>query len=196
MKRFYSEKYKKNVIMLSSGEYFVSKNGEILHTVLGSCIAVCIYDTKKKIGGMNHYLLPGMIHPDEILTSEAGRYGMYAMELLIGELIKYGARRENLAAKIFGGGNVLKFRRCDGNVTVSNIRFAKKFLELEGIPVKSKDMGGYTGRKILFFTDTAKVLLKRFDVDENQKLFDKERTYKGLILQKRQADLSRAVILF
>ena len=196
MKRFYSEKYKKNVVMLSSGEYFVSKNGEILHTVLGSCIAVCIYDTEKKIGGMNHYLLPGMIHPDEILTSNMGRYGMYAMELLIGELIKYGARRETLAAKIFGGGKVLKFRKCDGNVTKSNIHFARKFLELEGIPVKSEDMGGYTGRKILFFTDTAKVLLKRFDVEKNHKLFDKERTYKGLILHKRLADLSRDVILF
>ncbi|MBW2568442.1 MAG: chemotaxis protein CheD [Deltaproteobacteria bacterium] len=196
MKRFYSEKYKKNMIMLSSGEYFVSKNGEILHTVLGSCIAVCIYDTEKKIGGMNHYLLPGMIHPDEILTSEVGRYGMYAMELLIGELIKYGARRENLAAKIFGGGNVLKFRRGDGNVTGSNIRFAKKFLKLEGIPVKSEDMGGHTGRRILFFTDTAKVLLKRFDVEKNRKLFDKERIYKGLVFHKRRADLSRTVILF
>lgn len=196
MKRFYSEKYKKNVIMLSAGEYFVSKNGEILHTVLGSCISVCIYDTEKKIGGMNHYLLPRMIHSDEMLTSEMGRYGMYAMELLIGELIKYGARRETLAAKIFGGGNVLKFRRRDGNVTESNIRFAKKFLELEGIPVKSEDMGGHTGRKVLFFTDTAKVLLKRFDVQENQKLFDKERTYKGLIFQKRKAGLSKAVILF
>jgi len=64
---------------------------------------------------MNHYLLPGMIHPDEILTSEVGRYGMYAMELLIGELVKYGAKRKNLAAKVFGGGNVLEFRKTDGD---------------------------------------------------------------------------------
>ncbi|MDO9566064.1 MAG: chemotaxis protein CheD [Candidatus Desulfaltia sp.] len=196
MKRFYSQQFKKNVIMLGSGEYFVSKNGEILYTVLGSCIAVCIYDIEKKIGGMNHYMLPGMLHPDEILTSEAGRYGMYAMELLIGEFIKYGTRRENLIAKIFGGGNVLKFRGSDGDVTGSNIRFAKKFLELEGIPVQSEDSGGYSGRKILFFTDTAKVLLKRLDAEKNQKIFDKERTYKGMVLHKRQTVSSGSVVLF
>jgi chemotaxis protein CheD len=196
VKRFYSQNYKKNVIMLGSGEYFVSKDGEILHTVLGSCIAVCIYDIKKKIGGMNHYMLPGMLHPDEILTSEVGRYGMYAMELLIGEFIKYGTRRENLTAKIFGGGNVLKFRKSDGDITGSNIRFAKKFLELEGIPVQSEDSGGYSGRKILFFTDTAKVLLKRFDAEKNQKAFDKERAYKAMILHKRQAVSSVSVVLF
>lgn len=196
MKQFYSHNYKKNVIMLGSGEYFVAKNGEILYTVLGSCIAVCIYDTKKKIGGMNHYMLPGMLHPDEILTSEVGRYGMYAMELLIGEFIKCGTKRENLIAKIFGGGNVLKFRKSDGDITASNIRFAKKFLELEGIPVQSEDSGGYSGRKILFFTDTAKVLLKRFDAEKNQKIFDKERTYKGMILHKRQTVSSGSVVLF
>jgi len=182
--------------MIGSGEYFASKNGEILHTVLGSCIAVCIYDIKKKIGGMNHYLLPGMVHPDEILTSKVGRYGMYAMELLIGELIKYGASRENLASKIFGGGNILKFRKFDGDITGSNIRFAKKFLELEGIPAKSEDLGGYSGRKILFFTDTAKVLLKRFDVEKNQKILDNERAYKGLVFHKRRASLSGPVVLF
>lgn len=196
MKRFYSQKYKKNVIILGSGEYFVSKNGEILHTVLGSCIAVCIYDIEKKIGGMNHYMLPGMLRPDEILTSKAGRYGMYAMELLIGEFIKYGTRRENLIAKIFGGGNILKFRKSDGDITGSNIRFAKKFLELEGIPVQSEDSGGHSGRKILFFTDTAKVLLKRFDAEKNQKIFDKERTYKGMVLHKRQTVSSGSVVLF
>ena len=186
MKRFYSQKYKKEVIMLRAGEYYVSKNGGILHTVLGSCIATCIYDHEKKIGGMNHYLLPGMIHPDEIMTSKIGRYGMYAMELLIGELIKYGAKRENLAAKIFGGGNVLKFRKADGNVTGLNIRFAKKFLELEGIPVQKEDLGGYNGRKILFFTDTAKVLLKKFDFKKDVETFNKEKSYKSLIFRKRK----------
>ncbi|HUV49943.1 MAG TPA: chemotaxis protein CheD [Anaerolineae bacterium] len=196
MRRFYSQRYKKRVIILGPGEYFASKDGEILYTVLGSCIAVCIYDIEKKIGGMNHYLLPGMIHRDEILTSKLGRYGMYAMELLIGEFIKYGTRRENLIAKIFGGGNVLKFRRSDGDITGSNIHFAKKFLELEGIPVQSEDLGGYCGRKILFFTDTAKVLLKQFDVKKNQKIFDKERTYKGMVLHKRRAVPSGSVILF
>ena len=196
MKRFYSQKYKKNVIMLRAGEYYTSKNGEILHTILGPCIATCIYDYEKKIGGMNHFLLPYMIRPDEILASEVGRYGMYAMELLIGELIKYGAKRKNLAAKIFGGGNVLKFRKTDGDVTGLNIRFAKKFLELEGILVQKEDMGGYDGRKILFFTDTAKVLLKRFDMKKDMKTFDEEKSYKNLVFRKRKAGPDSSKILF
>ena len=182
--------------MLRAGEYYASKNGEILHTILGSCIATCIYDQEKKIGGMNHYLLPGIIHPDEIIISKIGRYGMYAMELLINELIKYGAKRENLTAKLFGGGDVLKFRKADGDVTGSNIRFAKKFLELEGIPVQKEDMGGYNGRKILFFTDTAKVLLKRFDMKKDLKTFNQEKFYKGLVFRRREAKPASSLVLF
>jgi chemotaxis protein CheD len=196
MKRFYSKKYNKTVNMLRVGEYYASKNGEILLTVLGSCIATCIYDHEKKIGGMNHFLLPGMIHPDEIMASEVGRYGMYAMELLVGELIKYGAKRENLAAKIFGGGNVLEFRKSDEDVTGSNIRFAKKFLELEGIPLQKEDLGGYNGRKILFFTDTAKVLLKRFDMKKEIKTLNEEKAYKSLVFCKRKAKPDSSIILF
>lgn len=182
--------------MLRAGEYYASKNGEILHTVLGSCIATCIYDQEKKIGGMNHYLLPGIIHPDEIITSEVGRYGMYAMELLVNELIKYGAKRENLAAKVFGGGNVLEFRKTDGDVTGLNIRFAKKFLELEGIPVQNEDMGGYKGRIILFFTDTAKVLLKKIDTKKDLKTFNEEKSYKNLVFRKRKPGTASSMILF
>ena len=196
MKRFYSQKYKKNVIMLCAGEYYASNNGEILHTILGSCISTCIYDQKKKIGGMNHYLLPSLIHPDEIMTSKIGRYGMYAMELLIGELIKYGAKRENLAAKVFGGGNVLEFRKTDGDITGTNIKFAKKFLELEGIPLQKEDLGGYNGRKILFFTDTAKVLLKRFDMKKDMETFNEEKSYTSLVFRRRKAEPASSMIMF
>jgi len=196
MKRFYSKKYNKTVNVLRVGEYYASENGEILHTILGSCIATCIYDQEKKIGGMNHYLLPGMIHPDEIMASEVGRYGMYAMELLIGELIKHGAKRKNLAAKVFGGGNILEFRKSNGDVTDSNIRFAKKCLELEGIPIQKEDLGGYHGRKIMFFTDTAKVLLKRFDMKKEIKTLNEEKAYKTLIFRKRKAKPDSSVILF
>ena len=182
--------------MLRAGEYYASKNGEILHTILGSCISACIYDQEKKIGGMNHYILPGLIHPDEIITSKVGRYGMYAMELLIGELIKCGAKRKNLAAKVFGGGNVLEFRKTDGDVTGLNIRFAKKFLELEGIPVQKEDLGGYDGRKVLFFTDTSRVLLKRYNIKKDMIAFNEEKSYKSLVFRKREAVPDSSMILF
>jgi chemotaxis protein CheD len=142
---------------------------------------------------MNHFLLPGMVHPDEILSSEVARYGMFAMELLIGELIKLGARRKGLRAKVFGGGNVLKFRRDDNDITGSNIRFAKKFLELEGIPVVKVDVGGNVGRKIFFFTDSHRVLLKRFDMRQDQRSFQDEDLYKRRIFQG-QLTKSRVVL--
>jgi chemotaxis protein CheD len=183
--QFYSEKLKKAVIMLMSGEYFATQNGQVLYTVVGSCIATCIYDKERKVAGMNHFLLPGMIRPDEMLSCEVGRYGMFAMELLIGELIKLGARREGLEAKVFGGGNVLKFRSSDGDVTKSNIRFAKKFLELEGIPTVKESLGGHDGRKILFFSDSNRVLMKRFDIEKERRFFQDEEAYKKRIFQKR-----------
>lgn len=193
MYRFYSNKLKKPVITLTAGEYFVTQNGEVLHTVVGSCIATCIYDEKIKAAGMNHFLLPGMIHPDEILSSEVARYGMFAMELLIGELIKLGARRKGLQAKVFGGANVLKFRRNDNDITGSNIRFVKKFLELEEIPAVKIDVGGNAGRKIFFFTDSHRVLLKRFDMKKDQSSFQDEEVYTRKVFQGRLAK-SRVVI--
>ena len=182
--QFYSDRLKKTVIMLMPGEYFATQKDQVLYTVVGSCIATCIYDRGKKVAGMNHFLLPGMVRPDEMLTSDLGRYGMFAMELLIGELIKLGARRGGLEAKLFGGGNVLKFRSSDGDVTKSNIRFAKKFLELEGIPAVKQDLGGNSGRKILFFSDSDRVLLKRFDIMKERSFIKSEETYKKTIFQE------------
>ena len=193
MYRFYSHTLKKPVITLIAGEYFATQNGEVLHTIVGSCIATCIYDEKIKVAGMNHFLLPGMVRPDEILSSEVARYGIFAMELLIGELIKLGARRKGLRAKVFGGGNVLRFRRDDGDIIESNVRFAKKFLELEGIPAVKIDVGGSTGRKIFFFTDTHRVLLKRFDMRQDKRSFQDEDFYKRRIFQRRLAK-SRVVL--
>ncbi len=171
--------------MLRAGEYFATQDGEVLYTVVGSCIATCIYDAERKVGGMNHFLLPGMVHPDEMLSCDVGRYGMYAMELLIGELIKLGARRKELKAKLFGGGKVLKFRTDDGDVTTSNIRFARKFLELEGIPTVNEDVGGNKGRKIMFYSDTNRVLLKRFDIRRERRFVQDEQAYKARVFQKR-----------
>jgi len=191
--RFYSHKLKKPVITLTAGEYFVTQNSEVLHTVVGSCITTCIYDKKTKAAGMNHFLLPGMVHPDEILSSEVARYGMFAMELLIGELMKLGAQRKGLRAKVFGGGHVLKFRKDDDDITGSNIRFAKKFLELEGIPAVKVDLGGNAGRKIFFFTDTHRVLLKRFDMRKDQRSLQNEEIYTRRVFEERRAK-SRVVL--
>ncbi|MCK5543977.1 MAG: hypothetical protein KAI35_02100 [Desulfobulbaceae bacterium] len=183
MKRFYSRKLAKTVVMLSAGEYCVSSKGEVLYTILGSCIAACIYDKERKVGGMNHFLLPSHLRPDELLTTNLGRYGMYAMELLIGELLKRGARRNNLAAKIFGGGNVLNLGNGgDDSVTASNINFARKYLKLERIPIENEAVGERVGRKILFFSDSARVFVKSFDVSDEPRVLKEEKVYKDRVL--------------
>jgi chemotaxis protein CheD len=192
--RFYSETLKKTLIMLMAGEYYATSNGEVLYTVVGSCITTCLYDKEKKVAGMNHFLLPGMVRSEEILSCELGRYGMFAMELLIGELIKLGARREGLQAKLFGGGKVLRFRYDDGDVTGSNIRFARRFLELEGIPIVKDNLGGRSGRKILFFSDSNRVFLKRFDMKKEAQFFRDEESYKARVFQRRPE--KSPVILF
>ncbi len=195
MRRFYSHKHKQQVVMLGAGEYFVSGKGEILYTLLGSCVATCLFDKEREIGGMNHFLLPGMVHPDDLFTSEVGRYGMYAMELLIGEMIKNGARRERLRAKVFGGGNVLKFRDSDGDITGSNVRFAIKFLELEGIRPEKQDVGGQKGRKVLFFSDTSRALVKKFSMDQEPETLKQESAYKTKVFHPR-LDNKSPLILF
>jgi chemotaxis protein CheD len=180
----YSRKLGRPVIALKPGDFYASRNGEVLYTVVGSCIATCIFDLERTIGGMNHFMLPGLLQSDDMLTSDLGRYGMFAMELLIGELIKLGAHRKNLQAKVFGGGHVLNFRQRDGDITGSNIQFAQKYLELEGIPLLKHDLGGSMGRKIIFFSDNSRVLLKRFDVQMDKRLLEDEQDYRRKVFQR------------
>lgn len=172
----------------------MSAKGEVLYTILGSCIAACIYDKGRKVGGMNHFLLPTHLRPDELLTTNLGRYGMYAMELLVGDLLKMGAMRNNLAAKIFGGGNVLNFSNGgDDSVTTSNINFARKYLKSEGIPIENEAVGELVGRKILFFSDSAQVFVKSFDVSDEPRVLNEEKVYKERVLSSRKVK-STAII--
>lgn len=185
MRHFFSHRLERPVVTLKAGDYHATRDGEVLLTVLGSCIAACLYDTHGKVGGMNHFLLAETLKAGEIASSEAGRYGMYAMELLMGELVKLGARRESLRAKLFGGANVLGTRTCDFGLCESNIHFARHFLELEGIPVVNEDLGGDCGRKIIFFSDTGRVLLKRFNVQRHRRWVEKEEIYRATIKEKQ-----------
>ena len=194
MHPLYSRKLGQTVIALKPGDYYATRSGEVLYTVVGSCIAACIYDLPRTIGGMNHFMLPGLVHPDDMLTSDLGRYGMFAMELLIGELVKLGAKRKDLQAKLFGGGHVLKFRQGDGDITASNIQFARKYLELEGIPVVNEDLGGIKARKVLFFSSTSRVLMKRLEIELAERIVQDEQVYRGKIFQQPAA--AQAVFLF
>lgn len=139
------------------GGVWASRKPSVVRTVLGSCIAVCLRDPIARVGGMNHFMLPDAGN-DEDLSS---RYGVNAMEVLINRCMQEGADRYRLEAKVFGGGHVLRTANHADSVPQKNIHFALKFLQVEQIPIVSKDIGGFSARSILFFTDSGKILLKR-----------------------------------
>jgi chemotaxis protein CheD len=170
--------YEQPITIIKPGEFLVSQDDIIISTVLGSCIAVAMYDATSGSGGLNHFMLPGafaprhpakkgqqgpIIEPDpRDFLEDSARYGMYAMEVLINGLLRLGANRESLVAKVFGGASVLGFSK-DGRKTVaqSNVDFVFEYLETEQIPIIASDVGGSEARKILFFIKSGKVLLKR-----------------------------------
>lgn len=185
MYKKFSKRFNKNMVVLMPGEYYASKDQEIICTAVGSCIATCLFDDKTGVAGMNHFLLPGVIDTKDLLSTEVGRYGMYAIEVLIGDIIKLGGERERIKAKVFGGGSVLKFRESDGSISQSNIEFIRKFLRLEGISLLKEDMGGSVMRVIIFFTDTAKVLLKKLPCTSVPNTVRREEKYKVSLFRKR-----------
>ena len=135
-------------VSVLQGECRVSGSKDVVFTtVLGSCIAVCLHDPIRSIGGMNHFLLPG----DGNSTSKDKRFGFYSMELLINELLKIGARKKDLTARLYGGASVIE---NNSNIGISNYEFAKSFLSREGIRCIDKDVGGKRARRLKFTPTT------------------------------------------
>lgn len=147
--------FQHNAVKVLPGEYFVSGENLVIMTVLGSCIAACLWDSRARVGGMNHFMLP---EGDSLDAS--GRYGSYAMELLINEMQKLGARRETLQAKIFGGAQVMH-TFTTMNVGERNTRFVRDYLRTERIPVVSEDVLDIYPRKVCYFPATGKAMVKR-----------------------------------
>ena len=148
-------------VNIGIGELHVATEPTVISTILGSCVSVCLFDPVKRMGGMNHMLLPGS--PDMKEFNESARYGINAMELLINGLLTKGALRHNLKAKVFGGGHIFNgagFREIF-TPGKDNTKFTFSFLEDENLPIESYNVGGNFGRKIYFESDTGEVLMKR-----------------------------------
>ena len=160
MKKTFNRKLNCHMYEIFAGDYHATTEKKIvLSTLLGSCITVCLKDSVAGVVGMNHFMLPGKVRAEEIIQSEDARYGIHAMEMMINSMMKLGARRNYLQAKVFGGGKVLEV--AHNNIAGANIDFALAFLKMEEIPVLSKDVGGKEGRKLFFFPDTFEVYVKR-----------------------------------
>ncbi|UCV04523.1 chemoreceptor glutamine deamidase CheD [Dechloromonas denitrificans] len=173
--RYHDRNFGLEAAKILPGEYFVSESGMLLVTVLGSCVAACIRDTDAGVGGMNHFMLPDDGGRETVGSS--ARYGTYAMEVLINHLLKMGARRNRLEAKVFGGGAVLA-SLSSSNVGVRNAEFVLNYLKTEKIPVVAKDLLDSYPRKVYYFPQTGRVLVKKLHRVHNETLFSRERDYK------------------
>ncbi len=159
---FYLDRdFDRNAVKIMPGEFFVAKDDIVISTVLGSCIAACIWDRNAKVGGMNHFMLPGEEAASSGgVTAASGRYGVFAMEQLINELIKRGARKSSLEAKVFGGGAVLR-QFSTLNVGERNAAFVLEFLKTEGIRVVSQDLLDVHPRRVAYFPASGRALCKK-----------------------------------
>ncbi|MCE2572849.1 chemoreceptor glutamine deamidase CheD [Motilimonas eburnea] len=175
--RYYDRHFDCDAVKILPGEYFATKQNTLIVTVLGSCVAVCLRDPVLNIAGMNHFLLPqDNSQPDDIF-SESGRYGVYAMEILINHLLKLGAHRDRLEAKVFGGGNVLKgFMTV--NVGERNAEFVQDYLQTEHIPILASDLLDVYPRKVYFFPDTGRVMVRKIKNIHNSTIMDRESEYR------------------
>lgn len=165
---FHDPHFRADAVKVLPGEYYVSADDLVVMTVLGSCIAACIWDPRARVGGMNHFMLP------EGGSDSGGRYGSYAMELLINELMKQGARRETMQAKVFGGGAVMS-SFTTMNVGERNTKFVLDYLQTERIAVVSKDVLDVHPRKVCFFPATGKAMVKRLASSNTDALETQER---------------------
>ena len=152
---YYNTHFACDAVKVLPGEYFVHHEDMLLLTTLGSCIAVCLWDRNARVGGLNHFMLPDS-------SAESGRYGPYAMEILINALMKQGAQRMTLEAKVFGGAHVLNSVASDSmRVGHRNTQFALSYLATERIPVVVKDVEGECPRTVCFLPHSGKAMLKR-----------------------------------
>lgn len=161
------------------GELYVSTHGEMISTVLGSCISVCIRDKKKGIGGMNHFMLP---QNSEFSTENwgdnpattASRYGNWAMEYLINEIMKRGGEKKNFEVKVFGGGQMMAEMTDIGQ---KNILFVYQYLAQEQLKIEASDVGDVFARKVLYFSDTGSVKVRRIKNVKNDTIIKREVEY-------------------
>ncbi len=162
-------------------------------TLLGSCVGVCLYNPKTRIGGMNHFMLPNNALTDNVSAT----YGVHAMELLINEIMKLGGDRRRLTAKVFGGGFVIGNQSPPSSrpaIGDQNIEFAMNFLETDAIPVIAKDVGGTTGRQIQFMTHTGQAFVRQVQkVDENPTFSIQQMSRKA---RSRVSEADLSAILF
>ncbi len=178
IKRYWDRSQELVVAKVLPGEVYVTTQSEMINTVLGSCVATCIRDPAFGIGGMNHFMLPceGVnceTHWGGTAANSALRYGNYAMEHLINEILKYGGRRDHLEVKVFGGGRVLAAMTDVGR---RNIDFTLNYMHTEGFRIVAQDLGNTYPRKVNYFPQTGRVQMKKLRTTDGETIVNREKT--------------------
>lgn len=185
--RYWDKTHDSFAAKILPGEYYVTAEDEVIVTVLGSCVSACVRDKIFGIGGMNHFMLPAsssdMSHhlQEGGNSTEATRYGGYAMEMLINDILKHGGRRENLEIKIFGGGKIISNM---SDVGKRNVQFIEQYIKNESLPLISEDTGDVYPRKVVFHPLSGKVKMKRLQSLHNETLIQREVDYQQQIAEK------------
>ncbi|WP_028081950.1 chemoreceptor glutamine deamidase CheD [Solimonas soli] len=180
---YYDPRFAALAYKVLPGDYAVAGDARMLVTLLGSCVSACLHDPLARVGGMNHFLLPG----GEGASGDSARYGSYAMEVLINELLKRGATRARLQAKVFGGGAVLPSLSGVGSVGERNARFVLDYLEAERIAVLAQDLGDIVPRRVHYFPATGRALVKRLPAAERASVAADESRYLSRLRAKPAA---------
>lgn len=173
--QYFDREFRVEAVKILPGQWHAAREGAIT-TVLGSCVSTCLWDPLARIGGMNHFMLPGDTASPDSPWAASARFGVYAMEVLINDMIRLGADRRRMVAKVFGGAQLLAgFDRLD--VGAKNSEFVLEFLRVEGIRVAAQDLLDVCPRKVHFFIASGKVQVKRLSLTPSESVQKREREY-------------------
>ena len=181
-RHYFDREFGLAAVKLLPGEYYVTADDMVLTTVLGSCVSACLRDSVSGIGGMNHFMLPDVADPLVFDAAAAMRYGAHAMQVLLGEVIRAGARRERLEAKVFGGGAVLASMTLL-NIGERNADFVLRYLSAERIRIAAQDLRGKLPRRINFFPLSGRVTVRKLRLQDD-----------ALLVQREEQALSSALL--
>ncbi|MDI1347151.1 MAG: chemoreceptor glutamine deamidase CheD [Pseudolabrys sp.] len=181
-RRFFDTATSSWMVKVFPGEYYVTKNpDEVLVTVLGSCVSACIRDPRAGVGGMNHFMLPHSKAGNWAGDLQSTRFGNFAMEKLINELLKAGCSRNSLEIKVFGGGNVTDTQNAIGT---DNSDFILRYLEAEGLRCVAQDLRGQLPRRIHYTPTTGKVIRRLLGTSESSAVAREEKDYVSRLSQR------------
>lgn len=194
IRRIRDSRFPLEIASILPGEFFVSREPMIVYTVLGSCISACIRDPIAGVGGMNHFMLPApKAHSSEdSWGGESTRYGSFAMEQLINEILKRGGAKSRLEIKLFGAGRIYEGHM---DVGARNTEWVLRYIEVEGYTVAKSDLGDVFPRKVYYFTDSGRVLMKKLERVKNRTIMDREHNYEQR-LEREQMQVNTDVTLF